>query len=91
MKFRMKTFEKDRKKCYEMSKSGINLGNLSNTEERISSQRINTAIKGIYGTVDVRELIMETEKCNKKDILLLCKLPIKDRKDRKCQYCEVNI
>lgn len=87
----MKTFEKDREKCYKMSKSGTNLGDLSKTEERISSRRIKTVIQCINGSVDARELSTDAKRCNKRDVLELCKLRIKDRKEKKCQYCEVNV
>lgn len=87
----MKKYGKDRKRCYDMSKSGINIGSLSNTEERISSQRIKTVIKSINGNTDARMLSDDAEKCNKKDALGLCIFHIKDRKDRKCEYCEVNV
>ncbi len=91
MKFRMKQYEKDRKKCYEMSKNGINLGSLSKTEERISSQRIKTVIKRIYGPVEVRELFEDAEKCDRRDPLGLCLFHVKDRQYKKCEYCEVNV
>lgn len=91
MKFSKKRYDKDRAKCYEMSKSGINLGSLSKTEERISSQRIKTVIKTLGGSTEARILPDAAEKCGRKDTLGMCTLHIKDRKDKKCEYCEVNV
>lgn len=90
-KFSLKKYGKDKQKCYELSKSGINLGTLSKTEERISSQRIKSNIRKIYGSTETRGLCFEADNCNKKDALGLCVVPFKDRKESKCQYCEVNI
>jgi len=91
MKFSKKRYEKDRAKCYEMSKSGINLGDLSNTEERISSQRIKTVIKTLGGDKDAQILPDVSWVCSRKNALGTCTLHIKDRKDKKCEYCEVNV
>ena len=91
MKFSKKKYEKDRAKCYEMSKSGINLGDLSNTEERISSQRIKTVIKTLGGDKDAQTLPDVSWVCSRKNALGTCTLHIKDRKDKKCEYCEVNV
>ena len=91
MKFNKKKYEKDRAKCYEMSKSGINLGSLSQTEERISSKRIKTVIKTLDGDKDAQKLSDISWICGRKDALGMCTLHIKDRKDKKCEYCEVNV
>jgi len=89
-KFSLKKYEKDMTKCYEMSKSGINLGTLSQTEERISSQRINVVLKSIQGP-STGNLCNEAEKCGKKDVLGLCVLHIKDRNMDKCKFCGTNV
>lgn len=90
-KFSLKKYKKDRKKCYDLSRSGINLESLSHTEERISSQMIKSNIRKIYGSTETQRLCFEADNCIKKDALGLCTLPVKDRKESKCQYCEVNI
>lgn len=90
-KFSVKKYQKDKEKCYELSKSGINLETLSKTEDRISTQRIKSHIKAIGGSAESQISCIEADSCNKKDALGLCTLPFKDRKDNKCEYCEVNI
>ncbi len=87
----MKKYQKDRTKCYEMSKSGINLESLSKTEERISSQRIKTCNQTLDGVKDAQTLSDISWKCSKKDALGMCTLHVKDRKEKKCEYCEVNV
>lgn len=94
-KFSLKKYNKDRTKCYELSKSGINFGMLENTEERISSKRIKTVVIQIQSAEDKRLTIQrlkdEAEHCIRKDVLGLCTLPTKDRKGEICKYCEVNV
>lgn len=90
-RFSLDKYEKDRKKCYEMSKSGINLGQLSKTEDRIMSKKIGSFRQRLFGPEEVRMLMSDTDKCKKKSVLDLCTLPIKDRNMDMCRYCDVNI
>ena len=90
-KFSLKIYKKDRQKCYEMSKSGINLDQLSKTEDRILSKRVNTVHEILRGSSLAQRLAVEASECNKKNTLGLCSLTIKDRSMCMCKYCDVNI
>lgn len=90
MKFSLKRYQKDRQKSYEMSMSGINLDQLSKTEDRITSQSIKTTIK-VMREPDKGDLHTEAENCNKRSVLGLCTLPVKDRDTDKCKLCSENV
>jgi len=90
-KFSLKQYEKDRQKCYNMSKSGINLDQLSKTEDRILSKKITTLRERLQGSADIQRLAEEADECGKKSTLGLCSLPIKDRSTDRCKYCDINI
>jgi len=90
-KFSMKKYEKDRRRCYEMSKSGVNLDQLSKTEDRILSKRINTLHERLRGSADIQRLAGDADECGKKSTLGLYALPVKDRGMDMCKYCDINI
>lgn len=90
-KFSLKQYGKDRQKCYNMSKSGINLDQLSKTEDRILSKKINTLHERLRGSADIQRLAEDADECGKKSTLGLCALSVKDRGMDRCKYCDINI
>lgn len=90
-KFSLKRYNKDRKKCYEMSKNGINIDQLSKTEDRIVSKRMNTIKQILHDSTVAQRLAVEASECNKKNTLGLCSLVVKDRCMDMCEYCDTNI
>lgn len=74
-----------------MSKSGINLGQLSATEDRIISQRTKSLSELYHGSPESEELYFDAENCEQRDVLGLCILPIKDRNMNKCRLCLSNV
>lgn len=82
-KFSIKRYEKDKQKCYKMSKSGINLDQLIKIED--------SHLERLRGTADIEKLAEEADECGKKSALDLCILPVKDRNMDRCKYCDINI